>query len=52
MDVHSNVPHPFQTVSYDDLVVGAPMYTGIPRGKVESGRVYIFNNLQVRILVY
>ena len=36
--------HSPQTCSYDDVLVGAPMYTDIPQGKVESGRVYIFGN--------
>ena len=34
--------------SFDELVVGAPMYTDIHLAAVERGRVYVFNNTRVR----
>ena len=33
--------------SFDELVVGAPMYTDIRRAATEIGRVYVFNNTGV-----
>ena len=43
--------NPFQTflLSYDELVVGAPMYTAFGGGTIgiERGRVYVFTNTRV-----
>ena len=33
--------------SFDELVVGAPMYTDIRQAATEIGRVYVFNNTGV-----
>ena len=33
--------------SFDELVVGAPMYTDIRQAVTEIGRVYVFNNTGV-----
>ena len=33
--------------SFDELLVGAPMYTDIRLAAVERGRVYVFNNTGV-----
>ena len=32
---------------FDELLVGAPMYTNIALVSVERGRVYVFNNTGV-----
>ena len=35
--------------SYDELLVGAPMYSDIETGRVEKGRVFVFENLGVSV---
>ena len=38
--------------SFDELVIGAPMYTDIRRAATEIGRVYVFNNTGVSNHIY
>ena len=37
----------FYLCRYDEVIVGAPMYSDIDLAKIEKGRVYVFMNEQV-----
>ena len=48
--VHMFLSFPFSTAHgtrYDEVLVGAPMYTDFNNVNVETGRVYIFKNTGV-----